>query len=408
MTDLTRPLRLRPFRRLLFAYCVNALGTWLGEIALAVLVLRETGSPGAVAAVWVMGQFAPSLVVPILVARIEPLPAGRSLPALLAAEAAIFAGLAATFDDVPVAAVLCLVALDGALGLTARALVKASLVATTRPEGMLREGNALLVGAFSGCMAVGPFAAGALVAALSPSTALVADAASFGVAALALGLRAELPHGNGVEPSLGARLRAGLAHVRHHTALRQLLLCIAVVAGFAAAIIPVEVVFVIDTLGGNEAAYGTVLGLWGVGALAGGAIVPLLRSAPPGRLLIASFVVVAVSYIGIGSANSLALVGVFSLFGGMANGIEAFAAMTAVQEQTAERYQTRVAGLAEALMASATGAGFALGGALAAAGSPRAVYYTAGIGILLAVFLIGGPPLRGARPVGPPLRGSIG
>jgi hypothetical protein len=39
-----------------FAYGVNALGTWLGEIALAVVVLGQTGSPVAVAAVGILGS----------------------------------------------------------------------------------------------------------------------------------------------------------------------------------------------------------------------------------------------------------------------------------------------------------------------------------------------------------------
>ena len=95
MSELSRPFALRPFRRLLFAYSVNAVGTWLGEIALAVLVLHETGSAAAVAAVWVVWQLVPAPLVPLLVARLERLPAQRSLPALLLVEAGLFALLAA-------------------------------------------------------------------------------------------------------------------------------------------------------------------------------------------------------------------------------------------------------------------------------------------------------------------------
>jgi hypothetical protein len=40
MTFLPAPLRLRPFRRLIIAYGVNALATWLAEIALAGHTLR--------------------------------------------------------------------------------------------------------------------------------------------------------------------------------------------------------------------------------------------------------------------------------------------------------------------------------------------------------------------------------
>ena len=44
------PLRLPGFRQLASAYTVNELGNWVGEIALAVLVYDETGSPLATAA----------------------------------------------------------------------------------------------------------------------------------------------------------------------------------------------------------------------------------------------------------------------------------------------------------------------------------------------------------------------
>jgi len=45
-----RPLRLPGFPNLGLAYLVNELGNWLGEIALAVLVYDQTGSPMATAA----------------------------------------------------------------------------------------------------------------------------------------------------------------------------------------------------------------------------------------------------------------------------------------------------------------------------------------------------------------------
>ncbi len=51
MSALRAPLRLPRFRRLIAAYAVNALGTWLGEVALSVLVLRQTGSAAAVTTV---------------------------------------------------------------------------------------------------------------------------------------------------------------------------------------------------------------------------------------------------------------------------------------------------------------------------------------------------------------------
>src|SRR5919201_6331141 len=105
MSSLFAPVHLRPFRRLIAAYGVNALGTWLGEIALAVLVLRETRSAAAVSAVWVAAQFVPSLFAAPLVARLERVPTSRGLRFLLFAEAALFAVLAAGGGDLSLAVI---------------------------------------------------------------------------------------------------------------------------------------------------------------------------------------------------------------------------------------------------------------------------------------------------------------
>jgi hypothetical protein len=114
------PLRLRPFRRLIAAYAVNSLGTWLGEIALSILVLHETGSAAAVAAVWVLGLFVPSLAGPLLVTRLEVARTTVVLPALLALEAALFALLAAIVaSGFSLGAILALAAADGVVALAA-------------------------------------------------------------------------------------------------------------------------------------------------------------------------------------------------------------------------------------------------------------------------------------------------
>jgi predicted MFS family arabinose efflux permease len=393
MSEMLRPLSLRPFRRLLFAYSVNAVGTWLGEIALAVLVLRATRSPAAVGAVWVVWQLAPAPLVPALVARLERLPAERSLPALLAVEAALFALLAAFAAELSLSLVLVVAAVDGLVGTTARSLTKTSVVTVTAPAGLLREANALLVGAFTVCMALGPFLGGAIVGLASPQWALAADAASFGFAALALGVGARLgrPHpaqGSERDQRLADRLREGLAYVHGKLALRKLLFAYAVVGLLSAAIIPIEIVLVTDTLGASESAYGTVLALWGLGSVVGGALLGRIRNAPLWPLVAAAYLVVAVSYFGMGVAGSVALVCVFSFVGGTANGIEAFAVLTAIQEATDEAHQARINGLFEALAAACAGIGFLLGGLIAAAASARAVYIAAAVGIAIATLLL--------------------
>ena len=396
------PLRLRPFRRLIAAYAVNSLGTWLGEIALSIFVLHETGSAAALAAVWVAGLVVPSLAGPLLVARLEGARSTVVLPALLAAQAGLFALLAAiAAGGFSLAAILALAAADGLLGLAARALAKASIVATTEPRGLLREGNTVMTSVFTACAAIGPVLGGVVVGFASPEAALLLNATSFALAALVLGPGSGLPRLGCAEAPASGRLREGLAYVRSHSGLRSLLGACGALYLLGAAVLPIEVVLVTDTLGASEAAFGTVLALWGAGAgagaVAGSALLPALRGVPLRTLIGGSFVVFAVSYLGMGSAGSIELVCLFSLLGGLANGIEAYATMTAIQELTSQDQQVRVGGFFESIIAAATGAGFLLGGAVATLASARAVYIVAGLGILAVTALLLTPRRMPAR-----------
>jgi hypothetical protein len=376
-------LRIRAFRRLIAAYAVNSLGTWLGEIALSIVVLHETGSPAAVAAVWVSGLFVPSLLGPPLVARLEGPRTSLVLPVLLSFEAVLFAALASVVAiGFSLPAILALLAADGVLALAARALLKASIVATTGPRGLLREGNAALNIAFAACMATGPVLGGVVVGFASPEAALLLDAGSFALTALLLAAGRAVPRLGGPDGAASGRFRAGLVYVRAQSGLRPLLWACGAVTLFGSAVVPLEVVLVTDTLGASEAAYGTVLALWGAGAVAGGALVPTLHRLPLRTLMAGSFAVCAVSYVGMGTAGSVPLVCAFSLIGGIANGIECYATMTAIQELTSADQQARVGGLVESIVASATGIGFLTGGAVATLASARAAYVVAGLGIL--------------------------
>jgi hypothetical protein len=137
-----RPLRLPAFRRLALVRFVDELGDWLGEIALAVLVYDQTGSPMATAALFLALQFAPALATPPLVARLELLPNRVSLPALSLVQAAAFAGLAMLAADFSLPLVIALAALAGALSTCSRTLTRAAAGAVLSPRGLLREGNA--------------------------------------------------------------------------------------------------------------------------------------------------------------------------------------------------------------------------------------------------------------------------
>jgi predicted MFS family arabinose efflux permease len=265
---------------------------------------------------------------------------------------------------------------------TGRALVKTGIVAATRPHGLLSEANALLGVAFTATTAVGPLAAGAAVALLGIPGALAIDAASFALAALLLGPGTRLP---AVAPEAlpeRGHVRAGLAHLRRHPRLRTLVLADAGAGLFLAVIIPVELVFITQTLGGTEADFGAVLAAWGGGAVIGSALVSALPRLDAKTLLPAGAGLMIVACLGMGAAPGVATVIAFSLLGGIGNGLEGVVLITFIQERTPEALQARVNGLMEAQHAAMPGVGFVLGGVVAAAASPRAAYVVAGLGAL--------------------------
>ncbi len=384
-----RPLRLPAFPSLGLAYLVNELGNWLGEIALALLVFDQTGDPMAVAALFCGMHFAPALLGPPIVARLERHPARVTLPALYAIEAAAFAALALLSSEFSLLAVLALATLDGSVASAARALTRASAAAVLAPAGQLREGNALLNIAFTVGAAGGPAMAGLVVAAAGIETALLADAASFLAVAVLLAAtrRLKAPKPDDAEAGWAQRLRRGLAYVGDRPALRRLLGAQAAAFVFFALVIPVEVVFAKQTLDAGDAGYGALLAAWGAGMVAGSLMFAALRAVSLRTLLLVSTLAIGLAYLGIGAAPSLIVACAASALGGLGNGVQWIALVTAVQELTRAAYQARVLALLEAIASAMPGVGFLLGGAIAAIFAPRASFAVAGAGVLAVALL---------------------
>lgn len=387
------PLRLPGFRRLTAAYTVNELGNWLGEIALAVLVFEQTGSPLATAALFLGMQFLPALVAQGVVARVEVTGTRLGLPAIYAAEGLAFAGLAALADNFLLWAIIALAMLDGALALAGRAFTRTAIGAVLTPSGQLRQGNALINICFTAVGALGPLIAGLVVAGLGVQTALLLDAASFGVVAIVLAASRSIPSIKAEHEPWRARLRQGLEYVAGQPILRRLLAAQAAAFVFFAAVIPVEIVYVKETLGAGDSGYGILLASWGAGMVAGSLLFAAARRVSLQSLLLFSTVAVGASYVAMSAAGSLAIACLAASLGGAGNGVQWVSLISAIQSATADRYQARVLGLLESLGSATPGLGFVLGGVIAYAVQPRATFLLAGVGVL-AVVAVSVPLLR--------------
>jgi MFS family permease len=390
----TAPLRHPLFRRLAASYAINELGDWMGIIALSVLVYDQTESALATAALFLGTRFLPALLAPIIVTQAEKPPPRYALPVIYCGEAAAFAALALLAGSFSLVPVVILAAVDGSLALAGRALTRAVVATALEPTGELRAGNALLNVAFTGGAAIGPALAGLAVAGFGVQTALLLDAVSFYAIAWILFRAGEMPQAEPEPGRMRERVQAGLAYIRNQTALRRVLIAQGAAFVFFAAVLPVEIVYVKETLDSTDTGYGLMLASWGVGMVIGSLLFARLRQGSLAYLLFFSTLAVGAGYLGLAAAPTLAVACAVSVIGGAGNGVQWVTAISAVQELTAESMQARVMSVLESIGAAMPGVGFAVGGVIATLVSPRMTFFVAGAGVI-AIVVVMAPLLRG-------------
>ena len=375
-------------RRIVFAYSVNRLGTWMGLVALLVAVYNHTHSAPAVAGLLLCAQAVPALLVPALVARVEASERRSELSGLYFFEALATAALAVLLWHFWLPAVLLLAGLDGTAALAAQALLRAEVARAGREElgdggAGERSANAALNVAFSATFVTGPILGGVVVAGAGAPAALFVDVGSFLICgALLLDLHPHVEEAGG--DSVTARLRTAWRYVRQAPMLRSLLLVEAVAWVFIESGGPIEVALAKSTLHAGDRGFGLILTMWGGGAVIGALIFARSLRRPLGALLVAGPLGIGLGYVGFAVAPTLALACVAALVGGTGNGIQWAALFTAVQRLTPPALHGRLMGGVESLAALCLAGGLALGGGLVAVSSPRIAFLTTGLGAVVA------------------------
>jgi hypothetical protein len=332
-----------------------------------------------------------------LTVRVEVLPPRLVLAVLYLLEALFFAALAVLARHFSLPALLVLCALDGTLAITATALARGVSATWLLGNDQLREGNAIMNLGTMACSAAGPALAGVAVAWKGSSTALAIDAASFVLTALiiasAAGLRLEGDRAGG----FSGRVRAGYGVLRDYTAVRRLLIAIAVVMMLASLPIPIEVVFAKQTLHSGDRGYGFLLGAWGVGMIFGGTAFAGASQVRLMRVLGIGTTLTVMGYAGMAISPTLAVACLFSVLGGSGNGAAWVAAVTTVQERIPLSTQGAIMAVLEGINQVMPAIGFVIGGAVTAATSPRDAYALSAVGVALIVVAIATRPIDRAR-----------
>lgn len=263
-----------------------------------------------------------------------------------------------------------------------------------------RRANAALNIGFAVTFTLGPALAGLAVPVFGAPATLLIDAVSFVICgAMLLDLT---PHVEDAETSsVRARVRAAWEHINEAPVLRGLLLAEAVALVFFEFSPPIEVAYAKSTLHAGDSGYGLLLGAWGLGVAIGSIVFARSIRRSLGALLSASTLAVGLAYLGWAIAPSLAIACVAGLIGGLGNGVQWAALISAVQRLTPPHLHGRMMGAVESLGAICPGIGLSLGGAIAMLSSPRGAFLVAGLGAALSTIAFVRLPLgklTGATP----------
>jgi hypothetical protein len=393
-------------RRIVTAYTVNRLGSWLGYVAIALVVFDHTHSALAVAAVLVCAEALPAFVVPVLVAWVEASPRNFELSGLYLFEAVVTVAIAITFEHFWLPAILFLAALDGLAALAASTLLRAGVahlgredlsgpIATTRgvpvsPEieaEAEKQVNAALSFGLSVSFLAGPVLGGIATAALGGGGALLIDAASFvACGLLLLDLRPHVEHAR--SEGVRARLVAGWRHITSVRALRVLFLAQAAALVFIQAGSPIEVVYTKGTLHAGDTGYGLFVTVWGGGSMVGSVLFSRAKGSLH-QLLTIGILTLSAAFAWFWAAPSFATACAGAFLGGIGNGITIPALMSAAQRSTPAHLQSIVIGASESLISVTLAGGLALGGGLVLLTSTRTTFLALSLGatVVAIVFL---------------------
>ena len=372
------------FRLLWSARGVSFLGDSLSLVALLLYVAQDTGQALAVAALLLVGDFAPALLGPLTGTVGDRFDLRRVLVVCDLMQGVVVLVIGLALPPLPV--LLALVALRGVAGQVFGPASRAVLPVLVADEDLEKANSAIGFGA-NGMEALGPLLAAALLPVLEIRGVLLVDAATFAVSAVLLARLPAVPPavGLGSRTSFRADARVGLRYLWTEKVLRIVTLGFLAVVAFNG-VDDVALVFLTrDDLGGSQSATALLYGAVGIGLLTGYAL--LARHAvrvPAALLLLLGFAVSSIGNLLTGLAWAVAAA--FGLQAVRGVGLSAIdvASNTLFQRRVPPHLLARAFGNLFGAVGVAAGVSYLLGALLLDVTSPRTTFVIAGAGGLLA------------------------
>ncbi len=367
----------RPVNLLAGAVGLSALGDFLALLPLALLVERETGSGLAIAGLFI-ALWSPSIVLAghagLLVDRLDP---RRVLVVFSLVQAAVATGLAFAPGT---AAILALSALLGAANAVAQPAEFALLPRVAGEDDVAKANGRMEAARYAG-FTLGPVAAAVAVTAGGTEVALLADAATFALVALAgalLRTRTRAAPASAAAADAG-RARDGLRFLRSDAVLRSVLPVAVAALLIMTAVATAEVFFAKDVLGAGDAGYAAMVSAWMAGMVVGATAVAARVPAHAAAGVALAAVAVQGAGIALPAAwPTLAFTLAAFAGGGVAHGVKNVLLRSLIHRRTPEHLHGRAFAAYNALRSGAELSALAAGGVLVTVAGPRLTLAIAG------------------------------
>ena len=267
---------------------------------------------------------------------------------------------------------------------------RTALMAAVLPRQRLMQANAATTSGMQIVQFVGPSLAGALLGWLHPRGVFVFDAVTFLVSALCIALVSAPPSAK--PPRLFSGVwrdaLAGLRYVRESRTLVSLIVLLLLVLLGAGIYNTLEVAFATDIWHTSVRQFGYLMSAFGLGAIAGGALVAgPLRDLPPPRLIAAAFGVMFVGSVAFAAAPNLYAGGAALFVLGLGNMLVNIPVLTLFQSSSAQEMLGRVTATSTLVMRASLFLAAALAGLLATVFALRPIFAALSLAYLLCAVL---------------------
>jgi MFS family permease len=364
-------------RLIVGAVGISAAGDFILWIPLTLQLQEMTDSGIAVAALFVALWAPVVLLAPVAGLLVDRLEARGVLLVASLGQMAIAAALALALDSV--AAILVLAALLG-VGFAIAQPAEFALVPPIAGDDRLTDVNGLVETARYAGMTAGPAIGGVLAGLGGIDVAMLVNAGTFGVVALAaLMLRTRRPPHPPQEGAEPERARDGVVYLFRDRTLGLVLSVVFVSLLFMTASATAEVFFLKEDLEVSDAVYGLVFGAWTVGMVVGALVVA--RRVPAAGFALGVLVAVAVQGAGLGLPTVCLAVGFAAAMwfvGGIGHGTKNVLARTLIQQRVPHRVHGRAFAAYNGMRNGAELVALAGGGVLVVAIGGRATLALAG------------------------------